>query len=991
METWAGRADDPATWRQGVVELAQRGPTSLEAHERGQVASLVKTIDGAKSFAEADPPPPGEWLCVFDSTIRYGIVERGQYEVLADFDPLVLYGLDDDPHHPEGSESEENPSGDDLLSLRSTDRYKGYANLAEMLPQERIVLPDRLDQLGYWIARVAHEPVVPWWAAKHTRLHPLLLRWIEQRMRRFGGDFPPLAQSIWRLLFEKFRNVSYDYPPGSLHRVGQLIESEGWTKGVLREFERSASPFLMSKSHPVRPLGRPPLSDWPELKLSDIAEFEIGFPRVSLIGSDFPEDVVPAVYRISRRHLELVVEMLEELGPSSWEDLKLTLSDNGGLIGGQYPRVYLRWIHDLLRKMVETRPELLRADMASWPADDLHFFHRLRLYAWSFDTIFTGKEFSDEILSSSTEAFWDKYCRQNLLHLLRERWLEIPQGRRKLLEKRIVRGPQRRTDEPEELYVERRSLVSATILGWLVVHGCDLDEETFSILPTLRTGNPRWHSDLDKNADKPYEAVRGDWINPDEDASVLISAPVSKIIPLAQSSTGRSSESLTKHLPFDGLVKRCPRKAMAALTREARKGDYPEEFWHPLLRDWPDSARPRLTWLLGARIARLPSENIVTLRFSVVSWVENHFPRLVEMDEARAWSVLDELLEKLFAGGEDATSSEKDDERVAVDTQGWSRRTLDHAKSGPIGRVAWLLIDVIESWNLEQGTGVPSEVRMRLERLVKAPGEGADHAVCVLADRLENLLQLDPEWVRVFIVPWFDPDHPWSEPAWNGFLHRHSVARPELLSLFKTQFLSVFSRVKDWKWRDGGLQALHENLIWGCLLRIYGEIYITYPEARLALQKTDDRGRIQSIECLHDFIERDLAIWTKFGLPFLEEAWPREKGLQSEGTTIVLSQTARVTGDHFPEAVQAVLPRLVPIYGDSDLLQVILTSGRTEEYDLAKRFPEATLALVNRLTPDSPHYRPNDLDLILEKTAEATPSLRQDWKWRRLKEIARLE
>ena len=68
LETWAQRADDPLAWRRGVVELARRGPRNLEKHERGQVASLVRSIDGAKLFAEADPPPPGEWLCVFDSS-----------------------------------------------------------------------------------------------------------------------------------------------------------------------------------------------------------------------------------------------------------------------------------------------------------------------------------------------------------------------------------------------------------------------------------------------------------------------------------------------------------------------------------------------------------------------------------------------------------------------------------------------------------------------------------------------------------------------------------------------------------------------------------------------------------------------------------------------------------------------------------------------------------------------------------------------------------
>ena len=310
-------------------------------------------------------------------------------------------------------------------------------------------------------------------------------------MRQNDADFPPLAKSIWRLLFEKFRNVSDDYPPGSLLKVQQLIESEGWTKDVLREFERSASPFLMSKSHPVSPLGRPPQSDWPELEPSDIAEFQIGFPRVTYIGADIPEKVLPAVYRISRRHLELVVEMLGELSPTSWETMKLTLSNHMPLIDGHYPRVYLQWFCDLLEKMVETRPALVRADVALWPEDDTYFFCGLRLRVWSFDTLFTGDEITVGLLSFSHKAFWDDFHRRAFLHLLRKRWQEIPNEGRSLLEKRIIQGPPKRPDEAEEEYAERSSLISATILGWLINNGCDTSEKTLSILPKLRAGNPR--------------------------------------------------------------------------------------------------------------------------------------------------------------------------------------------------------------------------------------------------------------------------------------------------------------------------------------------------------------------------------------------------------------------------------------------------------------------------------------------------------------------
>ena len=97
LSAWADRADDPSVWRQRIVDLARTGPRNLEPYERGQVASLVRTEVGAKLFADADPPPPGEWLCVFDRNFRYGEVGIQSDDSQPAFDPLIEYSLDDDP------------------------------------------------------------------------------------------------------------------------------------------------------------------------------------------------------------------------------------------------------------------------------------------------------------------------------------------------------------------------------------------------------------------------------------------------------------------------------------------------------------------------------------------------------------------------------------------------------------------------------------------------------------------------------------------------------------------------------------------------------------------------------------------------------------------------------------------------------------------------------------------------------------------------------
>jgi hypothetical protein len=72
LEAWAARADDVQSWKAHVLSLASKSPREHRPYQRGQVAALVATAEGAKAFAEASPAPPAEWLCVFDKVTRYG-------------------------------------------------------------------------------------------------------------------------------------------------------------------------------------------------------------------------------------------------------------------------------------------------------------------------------------------------------------------------------------------------------------------------------------------------------------------------------------------------------------------------------------------------------------------------------------------------------------------------------------------------------------------------------------------------------------------------------------------------------------------------------------------------------------------------------------------------------------------------------------------------------------------------------------------------------
>ncbi len=990
LSAWAGRADDPPAWQQRVIDLARRGPRNLAPHERGQVASLVRTDVGAKLFADADPPPPGEWLCVFDRHVRYGPVGRSFDDSQPDFDPLDEYSLDDDPPRPPSDWRETGRLGDDLLSLRSAERPTNTSmRLAGTDRQFIAPLSPRLAHLADWIVKIAHEPVALWWAAKGASFHPYLLDRIEWRVGQVDDETIRPARPIWRLLIEKFQVASDDdHDLHSLYEALDRTKVEGWTNGVLRAFEQSSAPYL--KIEP--PFGidgsRPPDGDWAGIHWNQVARFEVVFPGVRYDPPKVPTDVLPAVYQVFRRHLERAAGLLKDIGTVFWKTATFypeAQSEERYLLDGE---AYLFRFRDLFDRMIRTHPNLLRADIALWPQEEPFFFNKLRLYAWTFNRLFSGAEVVDGLRSLSDRAFWKEYERRELLYLLYRRWDDLPLDKRKRLERRLVHGRARHGSGTDDDYNRRCSIESATILGWLMNRGCELSNDTQRALPILRSADPHWCPERDEAAAESSDP-RGGRFQIDSDPSPLLNAPLSQITRLAREHTRSSFDELITYRPFDGLVEQRPSRAVAALTNTARQGDYPVEFWRSAMQNWPVGARLRLAWLFGARLARLPLELVFKCQHEVFFWLEKCLPALAAQDRLRALSILDVLLNKLFESEGEATENEIGNTRIAEVFQGQSRQSFDQAWGSPVGRAVELLLNLLNSQNPGRGSGLPPDIQSRLECLTAAPGENSNHVACVVARELTWLDFVDPEWVHSTVVPWFSLEHPASEYAWGGFLHANRLPASELFSLLKPHFSQMFiptlNRVRD----DSALQRLHEFLVLGCFRHQDDPAYISFDEARHALQQTDDEGRTYSIDSLNrNILNGDRGRWQRFGKPFLERAWPQEMRCQTERTSRAFLRLVEEAGDLFPEVVQTVLPYLVPIPQGGTFVYGLTRQNGEEGIEPPRRFPDATLALLDKLVSDNLDQIPYKLDTAVEMIAEAKPSLRQDGRWRRLKDLA---
>ena len=59
---------------------------------------------------------------------------------------------------------------------------------------------------------------------------------------------------------------------------------------------------------------RPPDKDWQDIRLSDIARFEVAFPQIYNKKSEVTDEALPAVYRVVRTQLEVAAGILVDLG-----------------------------------------------------------------------------------------------------------------------------------------------------------------------------------------------------------------------------------------------------------------------------------------------------------------------------------------------------------------------------------------------------------------------------------------------------------------------------------------------------------------------------------------------------------------------------------------------------------------------------------------------------------------------------------------------------
>lgn len=643
MEAWADRAEDPRRWRASMIARSQQDPKELTPHERGQVAHVLRTVQGARSFSEADPAPHPEWVCVMDPNVRSAKQTRGYGDDAEVFDSRATYGLDDDLRDISEDDRRQGVSNDNLLVWRDgDDNPHEFHRLGARQVEGFEATPIRLGHLITWVSRSIDSPVLAWWAIRQNGLHPRLLQQFEWQMER-SEAFPERARHIWNLILEYHRDPRNRQWNGDWFDLKKRINAEGWTASVLREFRRVTTPRLEIK--PPFGLGqfRPPWVSWEDIHLGALGQFEVVFLERHNEDLDVPDDLLPQVIGILEEQLTVASGLLGDIEtvyfqtPTCYPDREV----DGSKHITKAAEV-VTWFVQLFDRMAAKWPELANAHATTWPATDPFFFRKLKLYAFSKVNAFEADHVAEEILSLDQETFWDIDVVRELLFLLVDRWGKFSQENRNQLTDRILMGPDQLSDWSDEEFPGLRDEFAARYARYLELQGCELAADRSERLAAMIKGIPGW-SDGWATSTVAERGSRMGWVGTDEKPDALMNLPVNEVVSRAKEDLKRDFDSRTEKRPFTGLVKANPRKALSALTIAGRADDYPEAFWSSMINELRADIAPRLRRVFLNRVVRLPLAVIVELRHTLGRWLEKNLVAVLEFDDDLGWAVYDHI------------------------------------------------------------------------------------------------------------------------------------------------------------------------------------------------------------------------------------------------------------------------------------------------------------------------------------------------------------
>jgi len=785
------------------------------------------------------------------------------------------------------------------------------------------------------------------------------------------------ARHVWNLIIEHHRDPRNRQWDGDWFDFKRRVGAEGWTASVLRQFRDVATPRLQIRPPFGLAQAKPPSAPWGDIRLRDIGEYEVVLLERHNEELLVPDEALPQVFGILEQQLTVASGLLEDIETVYFQLPTFYRSREAeGREHVTKAAEPVLWFVDLFDRMTSRWPDKAAAHATTWSSNDRFYFRKMKLYALSKGKLFNADQVAEQVLSMNQAAFWDTNVVRELLFLLADRWHEFSEEQHRRLADRILQGPEQPSHLSAEEFRGLRIEFASRYARYLELQGCCLPKEGSQRLEEMIGGIPGWH-DARASSMVIERGAYTRWVGTDEKPDAILDLPLSEVIPTARESLERDFGSFTEKRPFTGLVKINPRKALSALSLAARSGDYQEAFWSAMINDLPADITPRLRRAFLNRIRRLPHAAVVKLRHTLGRWLEQSLVSLIDFDDSLGWAVYDHVVEQLMR----REVSPGPEERASQEER--SLRTYDRAINDAVGMCTGALFRAVPGEEQKRDSLVPTNIKVRLQYLLAAEGEGLDHAASIVGSKLNWLMFVDPAWARERLIPMLEFGHPAAEATWNGFLQSGRAPLPELAASIKPQLLQIFPWISRTSW-DRDLQETVAQ--WLGFMRIFyshDNGGLSAVEMRSALRSMSDHARNRLIFWLGKVGQKNENGWVEHVIPLINQDWPRERRFRTTASVRAWVGMLDDTGDCFPIVYSAVKRFLMPIE-TTDHPFYRFTRDDGDEGTLTAQFPELTLDLMDRTTPPVLTRRPYELPKVLALIAEAEPVLTSDPRYLRL-------
>lgn len=305
-------------------------------------------------------------------------------------------------------------------------------------------------------------------------------------------------------------------------------------------------------------------------------------------------------------------------------------------------------------------------------------------------------------------------------------------------------------------------------------------------------------------------------------------------------------------------------------------------------------------------------------------------------------------------------------------------RAINH----PVGHVAQALLDWWYRGTLEDGQGLPEELKEIFTELCATQIDKFRHGRVILAAHVIPLYRVDREWAIEYLLPLFD----WqrvpieARSAWEGFLWSPRLYRP-FMTAIKMPFLETATHYE----HLGRHAEQYASLLTFAALDP-GDTFtpVELADATRRLPADGLQGSAQAlVRALEGARDKRGEYWRNRLLPFLRNIWPKSRELITPSISESLARLCVAAGEAFPEALQELRSWLQPVQDPDYIVDVM------HEAKLCEQFPGDALTFLDTVVGNDAQWLLSELQQCLNDIEQANQQLANDARFVRLTELTR--